>query len=313
MANNPKYTVAIPAFKGKYLQYCIKSVLEQTYEDYELIIVNDCSPDNIEDIVAVFSGKRIRYYRNDLNEGPEHVVNNWNRCLSLAKGEYFVLLGDDDFMDTNYLAEFDRLISAFPHLDVYHCRSKIVDQEGNVKELTAPWPSFENVYDNIYYRLNMSRVHFISDFVYRTASLKNRQGFYKLPLAWGSDDISAFAACANTGIAHTNKAIFNYRESPDTITRSGNTLLKMEAVLKQEIWLSKFLQSAPEDKEQRLMYRKVKEELPSLILRKKADIIKDSIKSGGIKEMSFWLRASKKYGIPRYLILRIFLAVKLRH
>ncbi|HWV73747.1 MAG TPA: glycosyltransferase family A protein [Pseudosphingobacterium sp.] len=313
MGNNPKYTIAIPAFKGKYLKDCIKSVLEQTYEDYELIIVNDCSPDPIEEIVVAISDKRIQYYKNDLNEGAEHVVNNWNRCLSLAKGEYFVLLGDDDFMDANYLAEFDMLISTFPHLDVYHCRSKIVDQEGKVKELTSPWPSFENVYDNIYYRLNMSRVHFISDFVYRTASLKNRQGFYKLPLAWGSDDISAFAACANTGIAHTNKAIFNYRESPDTITRSGNTLLKMEAISKQKIWLNEFLQSAPKDSEQLLMYRKIKEELPSLILRKKADLIKNSITNGGIKALNFWLGTAKKYGIPKYLILRIFLAVKLRH
>lgn len=176
-----------------------------------------------------------------------------------------------------------------------------------------PWPSFEHVYDNIYYRLNMSRVHFISDFVYRTASLKGRQGFYKLPLAWGSDDISAFTACANTGIAHTNKAIFNYRESPDTITRSGNALLKMEAILKQEIWLNEFLQTVPEDNEQRLMYRKIKKELPSLILRKKADIVKESIKSGGLKALSFWLRAGRKYEIPLYHVLRIFLAIKRRH
>jgi len=309
MNGNPTYTIAIPAFKASFLAACIHSVLKQRYADYELVIVNDASPEPIDEIVSSFSDSRIRYYKNSENAGAEHMVNNWNRCLELARGTYFVLLGDDDFLDDDYLEAFNELIARYPTLDVFHCRSKIVDVEGQIVDLTPPWPSYETIYDNMYYRLNMSRIQYISDFVYRTETLKIKGGFFYLPLAWGADDITAFIAIGEKGIAHCPKPVFNYRESALTITRSGNAQKKMEAVLLQEQWFKTFLAKEPNDEGDMIIYKKLQRELSDFLLRRRADIVKDALRASGWKGVLYWLRKTKVYRISGILIVRIYVGL----
>lgn len=55
-------SIGIPAYKATYLKEAIDSVLNQTYTKFELIIVNDKSPENIEEIISTYNDKRIRYY-----------------------------------------------------------------------------------------------------------------------------------------------------------------------------------------------------------------------------------------------------------
>ncbi len=160
--------------------------MNQNYKDFELIIVDDASPDDIISIVNKFDDKRISFYRNEINFGAINVIDNWNKCLSFAKGDYFVLLGDDDKIDTDFLKEFSILIEKHPELFVYHCRSKLINENGEVYKLTEPRPEFESVYDLMNQRIKDYRLQYISDFVYCTKWLKPR-GFYKLPLAWCSD------------------------------------------------------------------------------------------------------------------------------
>lgn len=88
-----KYTIAIPAYKSDFLKECIESILNQTFQDFELIIIDDASPYPIREIISQFNDPRISYYRNKTNSGAINVVDNWNKCLSLAQGEYFCLMG----------------------------------------------------------------------------------------------------------------------------------------------------------------------------------------------------------------------------
>lgn len=59
-----KFSILIPAFKQQYLQECIESILAQTYRDFEIVIVNDASPEDLDSIVNSFTDFRIRYYVN---------------------------------------------------------------------------------------------------------------------------------------------------------------------------------------------------------------------------------------------------------
>lgn len=309
MKDHPIYTIAIPAFKSTFLKKCIESVLSQTHSNFELIIVNDASPEPIDELVSQFSDPRIRYYKNSKNAGAEFMVQNWNKCLELARGDYFILLGDDDLLDKDYLESFEALIRDYPALNVYHCRSKIVDTDGNTIDITPPWPSYENVYDNMYYRLNMSRIQYVSDFVYKTDALKAKGGFFYLPLAWGSDDITSFMAASDKGIAHCNKPVFNYRESSLTITRSGDALKKMEAVLLQAQWLTTFLAEKPKEPLEILSHQKLCAELADFLLRRKADIIKDALRSRNTAGLLYWLKKAGQYQVPKQLVLRIYVAL----
>lgn len=103
------FSVLIPAYKGQYLEEAIASVVAQTYSDWELVIVNDASPEDLTSIVNRFDDSRIRYYENKQNCGAENVVDNWNICLSYAQGDYVICMGDDDRLLPNCLQEYATL------------------------------------------------------------------------------------------------------------------------------------------------------------------------------------------------------------
>ena len=74
---------------------CIQSVLDQTYQDWEMIIMDDGSTDNTESIVRGFSDPRIIYVRQE-NVGAYRMVETYNRALEQARGEYIAILEGDD-------------------------------------------------------------------------------------------------------------------------------------------------------------------------------------------------------------------------
>ena len=96
-------------FNGEpYLRECIESILAQTFQDFELLLVDDCSSDASESIAHEYCAKdpRVRYTRNDRNLG---LVKNWNRCAQLARGEWIKFVFQDDIIAPSCL---DRMLSA---------------------------------------------------------------------------------------------------------------------------------------------------------------------------------------------------------
>jgi glycosyltransferase involved in cell wall biosynthesis len=86
-----------------YIAACIESVLQQTYQNWEQIIVDDGSTDDTGKIVSRFREPRIRYER-QANQGPFELAHTYNRALSLAKGELIAILEGDDFWPADKLA-----------------------------------------------------------------------------------------------------------------------------------------------------------------------------------------------------------------
>lgn len=237
------FSITIPAYKARFLDEAIKSVTAQTYEDWQLVIVDDCSPEDLEGIVAPYlADKRISYYRNERNCGAVDVVDNWNICLSYCTGDYVICMGDDDRLLPCCLAEYETLIKRHPKLNVYHCRTEIIDDGGNVTATQEERPEQESALSMLWNRWDHRNKQFIGDFCYDTAYLKSIGGYYKMPLAWGSDDITALQAAKELGIANTQTPCFQYRENDQTITSSAaNAKTKIEAFIAQHCWYSAFL------------------------------------------------------------------------
>lgn len=98
-----KISVIIPVYNvEKYIERCIKSILEQSLQDFEIVIVNDCTLDNSMEIVRRYAvqDKRIRIYNN-----PENLGLMWTRMVGYknAKGDYFVFCDSDDWLPQNAL------------------------------------------------------------------------------------------------------------------------------------------------------------------------------------------------------------------
>lgn len=229
MEENIKFSILVPAFKARFLGECIESILSQTYKNFELIIVNDASPENLGEIVSRYDDARIQYYVNEKNFGAINVVDNWNKCLSYATGDYVICMGDDDKLLPCCLAEYRKLIDKYPEVGVLHGMTAMIDETSKVIAVQEPRLELEDAFSLAYFRL-LGRHQYIGDFLYKRDELLLDGGFYKLPLAWGSDDLSAVIA-AKDGIANTSKVVFLYRDNLLTISNNGNTRLKAETTL----------------------------------------------------------------------------------
>lgn len=94
MINEELVSIIMPSYNtAEYIADSINSVLSQTYTNWELIIVDDCSSDNTDEIVSQFDDKRIRYLQNDKNSGA---AVSRNKALREAKGKWIAFLDSDD-------------------------------------------------------------------------------------------------------------------------------------------------------------------------------------------------------------------------
>ena len=237
-----KFSITIPTYKALFLKEAIESVLSQSYSNWELIIVDDCSPDDIESIVKPYiTDWPVKYYRNNKNCGAKNVVENWNICLYHCTGDYIICMGDDDKLLPCCLEEYKKLINAHPDLNVYHARAEIINEKNDIIKIQAPRPEWESVLSLIWNRWSYRDKQYIGDFCYKTHYLKEVGGYHELPLAWGSDDITAVKAAQYLGIANTNEFCFAYRENSLSITSSGNARLKLRATIELYKWYENFL------------------------------------------------------------------------
>ncbi|MEE0860261.1 MAG: glycosyltransferase family A protein, partial [Paludibacteraceae bacterium] len=87
-------SIIMPAYNsGRFIEQSIRSVLSQTYTEWELLIVDDCSTDDTPSIVASFKDKRIHFQRNEHNMGA---ALSRNKAIQAAKGKYIAFLDADD-------------------------------------------------------------------------------------------------------------------------------------------------------------------------------------------------------------------------
>lgn len=310
MKSSLLFSILIPAYKAKYLKECINSVLSQSYELFELIIVDDNSPENLSSIVKQYSDNRIHYYRNNVGFGAYNVVGNWNKCLEYAIGDYVICIGDDDKLMPCCLDEYKKIIEKYPEKKVYHGWTEIIDENSNFMEITSVRPETESVYSMIWHRW-MGRQQFIGDFCFDRIALLKNGGFYMLPLAWGSDDITAVIAATNYGIANTTQLVFQYRKNRFSISTGDNVNIrdKIYSLCLEELWFSDFLKNEPNNYEDRLF----KESLVNMISdhykkRKKGYLTKDM--TCHLSSFFYWNKKKKDYGFTiGDLIMALLLGV----
>lgn len=100
MTELPFVSICIPTYnRAGMVSKAIESALTQSYQNIEVLIVDNASDDNIESVIAAYHDPRLKFYKNDRNLG---IFGNFNRCIELSHGEYIHILHSDDFIDTNF-------------------------------------------------------------------------------------------------------------------------------------------------------------------------------------------------------------------
>ena len=236
----PLVTIAIPAYKGKWLAEAIESALNQDYKNIELIIVDDHSPYNLGRIVNPYlKDKRVRYYYNEKNLGKKSIVYNWNRCLDLAKGDYFVLLCDDDVLLPNFVCTLLQLANKYPNCFVFHGRRDVFDESTGIIREEEAWPEYEDFESFMKLELKSQRTHTITEFLCRTSLLKTIK-YEIFPVGYFSDNATILKLAKIGGISSSQKTCCVFRKSNEHIT--GNKKYEYEkakAAIQYFTWYKK--------------------------------------------------------------------------
>ena len=124
-------TIAIPTCNraGSYLQQALESVLKQTYPHFEVIVADNASNDETSQVVQSYTDARIRYFRHEENIGAN---NNFNFCLEQARGEFFLLLPDDDLIDQDFIEVCIDSIGNDTNIGIVRTGMRLIDSSGKV-------------------------------------------------------------------------------------------------------------------------------------------------------------------------------------
>ncbi len=128
----PRVSVCIPAYNHeRYIAECIESVLNQTFQDFEVLVTDDHSTDRTPEIIASFRDDRIRVWRHARNLGPSATANN---NMVHATGEYLAFLPSDDAFEPEKLERQCAVLDARPELGAVFTRPLLVDEDGRAIE-----------------------------------------------------------------------------------------------------------------------------------------------------------------------------------
>jgi len=299
-------SIGLPVIKPQFLEEALWSVLNQKYSDFELIVFNDRSDEQIRKIVKSFDDPRIRYLE---GESALEVVENWNKVLSYARGDYFVLFSDDDRYHPDFLLEMNSLSAKYPLCNIFHCRVRKINASGELLAITEPCPLFESGFEFILHRLNRDREQFAPEFVVRTTKLKAIGGFVNLPLAWGSDDLTWFQLAIGGGIAYSPKLLFDWRQSPLQISQTGDVEERLLAVEKYRAWLRTFIDSIqPSEEKEILVLNRIKSLYNTQAERQKAHLVATNARyTSCIRQIIFFLKNRNKHQLKlRWLIYSFY-------
>jgi glycosyltransferase involved in cell wall biosynthesis len=123
-----KFSILLPTRNRlEYLRLAVESVLRQDFQDWQIVISDNCSEQDIAGYVVSLDDPRVLYGR---TERPVAVTENWNRALALSDGDHVIMLGDDDALLGGYLSRMDELIARFEDPDVIYTKALLFTYPG---------------------------------------------------------------------------------------------------------------------------------------------------------------------------------------
>lgn len=222
MDNLPLVSVCMCTYnRANLMRPAIECILNQTYKNIELVIVDDGSTDNTEEVVKSYTDDRIHYTKN-----KHDFIDSRNLSFNLSKGKYIMIMDSDDTCDldkiekqVNFLESNPdyQICSTYIDMDFYQF-SEDVDFEQTVKILSNPFGQKDGKY--IY--PNISLIHEFSTFMFKRACLKyfkNKMYFYPEFKDGGEDQVFTYNLLAlGFKIYRMNNVKYNYVKHPGSIT-----------------------------------------------------------------------------------------------
>ena len=127
---SPLVSILMPVYNtAPYLKEAMDSILSQTFKDFELIVLNDCSPDNADEILDMYNDPRIVRYKGERNMGLSNVLN---AGMDMARGKYIARMDSDDISLPNRLEVQVKYMEEHPDIDLCSCGMKMFGAKDDI-------------------------------------------------------------------------------------------------------------------------------------------------------------------------------------
>jgi glycosyltransferase involved in cell wall biosynthesis len=217
LIKNKLVSICMAVFNGeKYLSLQLESLINQSYSNMEIIIVNDCSDDGTDRILKNFSEKHdfIKVYKNKENIG---FIKNFEKAISLANGDYIALADQDDIWAIDKLEILINMIKNTDSLLVYSnallVDSNLESQNKTLFDTVTPMCGDNNLYFLYNNSISGNTMMFKKELREKALPFPNHIYFHDI---WIS-----FIAASNSKIRYFNKNLVSYRQHSDNITNIG--------------------------------------------------------------------------------------------
>lgn len=132
----PKFSIILPVKNGgEYVKECVNSILSQTVQDFNLIVLDNCSTDGTLEWLQSLNDQRIIIHQ---SQKPLSIEENWARIKSVPKNEFITLIGHDDILNKNYLETMLNLIKKHPSASLYQSHFQYIDSKGDLLNNCKP-------------------------------------------------------------------------------------------------------------------------------------------------------------------------------
>jgi glycosyltransferase involved in cell wall biosynthesis len=295
----PVISVVIPGYNcARSLPATLDSVLAQTFRDYEIIVVNDGSPDTpaLEKALAPYRDK-IRYFTQE-NQGPAGARNHGIR---VARGEFIALLDADDLWDPEHLAKQLKVLQADPSADMVYADARIF---GDVPERGRTVMEFCPSDGDVTFESLVTRrctVHICVSLVRKQALIDT--GLFDTTFR-GTEDLDMWLRMAQQGrrIAYQKRVLGSYRRQPGSLSADPGRLIEgLVAVLQKAA-----KEPGVTDADRKLIERDCQQHLIRLAFEKGRKAFIEGDKETAIRDLAFANEHYKSFKLSVVLLLLRF-------
>ncbi len=208
--HHPSVSIGMPAYNAeKYIERAIVTLLQQTHQDFELIISDDASTDATEMICQRYAhrDKRIKYIRQEKNIG---FLRNFNFVLKMAKGTYFMWAGNDDYWDVNYIKVLVSLMKLHPDAVLAVSNFDNISNGRHYHNKPRSFTNNENRYQTLVNFIKTGELSFFYG-IHLTENIKKVGGYQSSsrPFFRSSDYLTIFKVLLEGKMVYTTKTLFN--------------------------------------------------------------------------------------------------------
>lgn len=227
--NPPLVSIGIPTFnRSKQLSIALKNIIDQDYKNLEIIVSDNNSSDDTKLIVSKFDDERIKYHKNEKNIGMH---GNFNKCIEIATGKFFLLLSDDDVPSKYLVSSLIKRIQFDNDIKFAYSKVTFFEDEKPLNRYSQIGPKIETGFEFIKANLYGDRAAFPSASIFRLEEVKAFGGYPQIGNATDFGLILLLCLKNNSLVSFVDEPLLNYHLHKENLSLKENHIDGLDALI----------------------------------------------------------------------------------